>query len=118
MVAATKVQIEIFNWFVLTVHILLMLILNKGVSPRLPRFLVMNHPDGLDRSIRVEFASQLGLRSVVIDPGHKKCLELVLSRLGVSCGVPQGDLLLQFVSYLFFFVALFTRDPAKEVSGK
>ena len=95
-----------------------MLKLNKAVSPRLSRLLVMDHPDGLDRTVGVELTPQLRLGCVLVNPGHKQGLERVLGRFVVGSGVPQGNLLLQLVSYLLLFVSLLTCQPEtnKEVS--
>ena len=51
-----------------------MLELDEGVSARLVRLLVLDHVDLLDRTVCLEFAAQLRLRGVEIDPERSRVL--------------------------------------------
>ena len=92
-------------------HVLLMLILNKAVTPGFARLLVVDHPDGLDGAVGVELSPQLRLGGVVVDPADEQGLEGVLGGFVVGRGVPQGNLLLQLVSHLLLFVPFLSRQP-------
>ena len=89
---------------VLTVHVLLMLKLNKAVTPGLSRILVVNKADAFDGSVALKVASYFGLAGVVVDSGDEKRLERIGCGFVVGRGVPQRNFLFQFVSHLLFFV--------------
>ena len=98
---------------ILTMHVSLMLKLNKAITPRLPSLLVMDHFDLLYRSVGLEIAPDLGLAGVEVDPAHEEGLEGVGGDIFGGRRVPQRDLLLELVDHLLFFLTLFAFNPAK-----
>ena len=98
---------------ILTMHVSLMLKLNKAITPRLPSLLVMDHFDLLYRSVGLEIAPDLGLAGVEVDPAHEEGLEGVGGDIFGGRRVPQRDLLLELVHHLLFFLTLFAFNPAK-----
>ena len=94
-------------------HVSLMLKLNKAITPRLPSLLVMDHFDLLYRPVGLELASDLGLAGVVVDPAHEEGLEGVGGDVLIGRRIPQGNLLLELVHDLLFFLALLALKPKK-----
>ena len=100
-----------------------MLVLDEGVAPRLRVLRRHHHPDALHGAILLKLALQLALAGdrgfanvsnqwsglsvhipgVEVDPGHKESLEGVAGGFQNCVGVPECNLLLQFVSNLAQF---------------
>ena len=91
--------------WVLTVHILLMLIFNEGITSRFSIFSVVNHLDALDRPILLKLSSQLALAGVEVHPCSKESFEGI-PHGGIYCiWIPESNFLLQLVSNLFSFLS-------------
>ena len=86
---------------VLTVHVLLLLVLNEGVASWLVVLLVHDDVDALDVAVLLKLPPQLALARVEVDSGHKQGSEWVRG-LSVNSivGVPDCYLLLQLVGNL------------------
>ena len=91
-----------FGKSILTVHVLLLLEFYKSIAPWLPRIFVMNHFNGFDWAILLEFTSQLRLASIEINSRHKKSLKWIRSSFCGRVRIPKSDVLLQFIRNLFF----------------
>jgi hypothetical protein len=102
---------------ILTMHIPFMLIFNKAITPGFPRLLVVHHFDLLDRAVRLKLAPDLGLARVVVDPADEEGLEGVGGHAFGRRGVPECDFLLEFVSDLFFFLALLSFESGRNGEG-
>ena len=94
---------------ILTMHVLLMLILDESISSRLLLLGILDDVYALDGSILIKLSSQLALACVVVNSGDKQCLEGIPSLW--SIWIPDGNLLLQLVRDLFRLLLLSPLPP-------
>ena len=85
-------------------HVLLVFILDEGISSWLLFLGVLDDINALDSSILVKLSPQFTLTCVVVDSGNKQSLERIASLRGIW--IPDCNLLLQLVGDLFRLLLL------------